>query len=121
RVQRLSLLGFRVPGSAGPRRECQRRGHSTHSAGERRLGARYGGGRADRAGAHGRLRGLMHSLVAARVLEAWDNGWGAVVPRRMLMLLAALDPDVEMDTLADLTPGKADRRPIAARRQVVGS
>jgi hypothetical protein len=63
----------------------------------------------------------MPDSLAALLLDVWDSAANEVVPRRALMLLSALRPDLDDDALLELTPAQVDSLLIAGRRLLFGS
>jgi len=60
-------------------------------------------------------------LSASTLLEVWECGQGQPIARRALLLLAAADPDMSLDALAQLSIGQRDTRLLELRAWLFGT
>src|SRR5262245_40444013 len=63
----------------------------------------------------------MRPLSAARLLDAWERGLAQAPVQRALTLLAAAQPGVAWDELAEQPIGQRDRGLLALREMLFGS
>jgi hypothetical protein len=60
-------------------------------------------------------------LSATELLQVWEEGLAQPEPRRALALLAAADPQIDVETLARLSIGARDGRLLTLRQRLFGN
>ena len=108
-LQRLPLLGLRIPGAAGP--GCQRQcgGHPAHQARERGLGCGTSRWSSRRSRASTCPWGkAMRALRSSQLIGLWERGQDLDSTERALTLLAAACPGKTRGELATYSLGRRD-------------